>query len=145
MPNPFAKGSQSLAAQSKLMARQPELAKAMKAEAENPWGYFFDVEEAKQKQEHRAAISYTADDHARNPYLKGSGGLKEQSELVKRDPGTGGDFQTRSRAGVIALRSGQPEHYAARSALYQRHPDFISGAKPLAKHASNGTTKGLRH
>jgi len=79
MPNPFAKESASLAAQSKLMARDPALAKAMKAAVENPWQYFFDLEEEKQKREHRAAISYTADDHKNNPYIHG--GLIEQANL----------------------------------------------------------------
>jgi len=37
-----------------------------------------------QKREHAAAIKYGEQDVARNPHV--TGGLKEQSELVKRDP-----------------------------------------------------------
>jgi hypothetical protein len=83
MPNPFAKETASLAAQSKLMARDPALAKAMKAAVENPWGYFFELEEQKQKREHRTSISFTAADHTRNPFVTGS--LTAQSEFVKRN------------------------------------------------------------
>jgi hypothetical protein len=84
MPNPWEKGHESLTTQSKLLARDPELAKAMKMAAENPWQYFFDVEEEKQKREHVAAIKYGESDHAHNPYVHG--GLTEQNELQKRDP-----------------------------------------------------------
>jgi hypothetical protein len=120
LPNPFDKATSSLAAQSKLMARDPALAKAMKAAAEDPRSFFFDVEEAKQKREHRAAISYTAADHTRNPFVAGN--LTEQSEFVKRgDPARVENYKREAEPVKLPFTPGSVE-LTVRGALYAKHP-----------------------
>jgi hypothetical protein len=122
MPNPFAKESASLAAQSKLMARDPALAKAMKAAVENPWQYYFDLEEEKQKREHVAAVKYGEQDHARNPFVEGKGGLDEQSEFVKRnDPVRVEIFKREAKPASLPFVPGN-EDQTVRGKLYTKNP-----------------------
>jgi hypothetical protein len=121
MPNPFAKETESLAAQSKLMARDPALAKAMKAAVENPWQYYFDLEEEKQKREHVAAIKYSEQDHARNPFVEGQGGLTEQSELQKRDPVRAAVFKRESAPVSLPFTPGSVNE-TVRGAMYRKAP-----------------------
>lgn len=120
MPNPFAKESASLAAQSKLMARDPALAKAMKAAVESPWQYYFDLEEEKQKREHVAAIRYSADDCKNNPFIHG--GLKEQSEFAKRnDPVRVEIFKREAKPVSLPFTPGSADQ-TVRGKLYTKNP-----------------------
>jgi hypothetical protein len=120
MPNPFAKETASLAAQSKLAARDPALAKAMKAAAENPWQYFFDLADAAQTREHVAAISYDGKTHESNPFVAGN--LTAQSEFVKRnDPARVAVYKRESAPVKLPFTPGN-EDLTVRGAMFRSSP-----------------------
>jgi hypothetical protein len=84
LPNPFARGSRNLKAQSLLQLHDPDLAAYYKAMAEDPYGTLIKLKAAETQRQSLASILYGQREHESNPFL----GTNETAKgaFVKRDP-----------------------------------------------------------
>jgi hypothetical protein len=117
LPNPWA--TNNLAAQSFVQKTDPELATYFKQAASDPWKWAIAWRDKESKREHRAAITYTADDHARNPFV--TGGLTEQSEFLKRDPIRAEIFKREAEPVKLPFTPGSVNE-TVRGQLYVKNP-----------------------
>jgi hypothetical protein len=92
LPNPWA--TNNLAAQSFVQKTDPELVEYFKQTSSDPWKFAIQWQDKESKREHRAAITYTTDDHARNPFV--TGGANRAVGIAEARPRACGNFQTRS-------------------------------------------------
>jgi hypothetical protein len=84
LPNPFAKESFNLTWQKMIMKRDPDLAEHLRRSAADPWQYVVELRDEAAKAERLKAMVYTEEDHANNPFVRGSkayGDLKAQGNL----------------------------------------------------------------
>ena len=84
LPNPFAKGSEDLKAQTILQQRDPELAAHYKAMAADPYGTLAKYQDAEAARAATEAIPYTESEHAVNPFRGND--LAAQSAFIKNAP-----------------------------------------------------------
>jgi hypothetical protein len=84
LPNPFAKGSADLKAQTILQQRDPRLAEHYKAMATDPYGYLSRLQDEQVERESLGAVPYDSEIHKLNPFLGDN--LRAQDEFFKRDP-----------------------------------------------------------
>jgi hypothetical protein len=84
LPNPFAKGSTDLKAQTILAQRDPALAEHYKAMASDPYGTLAKYQDAETARTTMEQISYGQAEHAVNPFRRNN--LDEQSRFIRSAP-----------------------------------------------------------
>jgi hypothetical protein len=84
LPNPFAKGSEDLKAQTVLVRRDPELAEHYKAMAADPYGTIAKMQDVEAARAAMQEIPYGESEHLVNPFRTND--LKAQSQFVKNAP-----------------------------------------------------------
>jgi hypothetical protein len=85
LPNPFAKGSEDLRAQTILTQRDPALAAHYKAMADDPYGTLAKMQDEEARRERLKTIKYDSEIHTKmNPWV--SGNRKQQDDLTKLSP-----------------------------------------------------------
>jgi hypothetical protein len=84
LPNPFAKGSEDLKAQSVSSKRDPALAEHFKAMAADPYGTLAKMQDEEVERQSLGGIPYDGEIHKLNPFLGNN--ATTQAEFVRRDP-----------------------------------------------------------
>jgi hypothetical protein len=105
LPNPLAKGSEDLKAESVSSKRESALAEHFKAMAADPYGTLAKMQDEEVERQSLGGIPYDGEIHKLNPFLGNN--ATTQAEFVRRDPELAKFYKTESVPVTIPIFGAQ--------------------------------------